>query len=75
MMWIMSGWTQVAESGWLEHREPVRTYIEADSMDEAFEKARAVYGDGIDTAQPMDGRAVGWLKQEYRRVQGIQRIP
>ena len=56
MIWMMSGWTQVAESGWSNSRKSVRTYIEADSMDEAFEKARAIYGDGIDTAQPCEGR-------------------
>ena len=56
MTGIMSGWAEVAESGWTERREPVKMYIEADSMDEAFAKARAIYGQGIDTAQPMDER-------------------
>ena len=56
MIWIMSGWTQVAESGWSQNKKPVRTYIEADSTDEAFKKARAIYGDGIDTAQPYEQR-------------------
>lgn len=54
MTWIMSGWAEVADSGWSENRQPVKTYVEADSMDEAFKIARAIYGDGIDTAQPMD---------------------
>ena len=54
MTWIMTGWMETAESGWTEHKEPVKTYIEADSMDEAFEKARAIYGSGIDTAQPAE---------------------
>ena len=54
MLWKMSGWTETAERGWIEHRQPVETYIEADSMDEAFEKARAIYGSGIDTAQPTE---------------------
>ena len=54
MTYIMSGWTEKAQSGWFEEKQPVKTYIEAGSMDEAFAKARAIYGDGIDTAQPMD---------------------
>ena len=58
MMWIMSGWAEEARSGWFAEKKPVKTYIEADSMDEAFAKARAVYGDGIDTAQPMDEKDV-----------------
>ena len=61
MTWIMTGWTQVAESGWSERREPVKTYVEADSMDEAFEKARAIYGQGITGAQPLDEK--GGLKR------------
>ena len=59
MTWIMTGWTQIAESGWSEKKEPVKTYIEADSMDEAFAKARAIYGSGIDTAQLMDEKNGG----------------
>ena len=59
MTWIMTGWTQIAESGWSEEKKLVKTYIEADSMDEAFAKARAIYGDGIDTAQPMDEKNGG----------------
>ena len=59
MTWIMTGWTQIAESGWSERKEPVKTYVEADSMDEAFAKARAIYGQGIDTAQPMDEKNGG----------------
>ena len=58
MIWIMSGWAEEARSGWFAEKKPVKTYIEADSMDEAFAKARAVYGDGIDTAQPMDEKDV-----------------
>lgn len=54
MMWKMSGWTETAQSGWTEQREPVETVVEADSMDEAFRITRAIYGDGIDTAQPME---------------------
>ena len=54
MLWKMTGWTEKAEPGWTEHRQPIKTYIEADSMDEAFEKARAIYGSGIDTAQPAE---------------------
>lgn len=52
MTWKMSGWTQVANSGWFNDKQPVETYVEADSLDEAFAKARAIYGVGIDTAQP-----------------------
>ncbi|MBR1477365.1 MAG: hypothetical protein IJ608_05320 [Lachnospiraceae bacterium] len=47
----MTGTTQKAETGWFEDRIPVRTFVEADSMDEAFERARAVYGSGITGAQ------------------------
>ena len=54
MLWKMTGWTETAEQGWTEHRQPVETYIEASSMDEAFEKAREIYGKGIDTAQPAE---------------------
>ena len=54
MLWKMTGWTETESTGWTEQRQPVETYIEADSMDEAFEKARAVYGKGIDTAQPAE---------------------
>ena len=54
MMWKMSGWTEKAVPGWSEEREPVETYVEADSMDEAFKIARSIYGDGIDTAQRVD---------------------
>ena len=51
MLWLMTGTTQKAETGWFEDRIPVRTFVEADSMDEAFERARAVYGSGITGAQ------------------------
>ena len=54
MRWKMSGWTQKAASGWGGEKERVETIVEADSMDEAFRIARAVYGDGIDTAQPVE---------------------
>ena len=57
MMWKMSGWTEEAQSGWNENKIPVKTYVEANSMDEAFRIARELYGDGIDTAQPMEGDA------------------
>lgn len=50
-MWRMSGWTEKAERGWTESREQVVTFVEAESMDEAFKIARSIYGDGIDTAQ------------------------
>ena len=54
MLWKMTGWTETASAGWTEKKQSVETYIEADSMDEAFEKARAIYGSRIDTAQPAD---------------------
>ena len=46
MTWIMTGWSP--------EKERVEVRIEADSMDEAFEKARAIYGDGISGAQPAE---------------------
>lgn len=52
MLWKMSGWTEAATAGWSETKEKVETYIEAESMDEAFRIAREIYGSGIDTAQP-----------------------
>lgn len=54
MVWKMSGWTEKADSTWNDHeKQYVETYVEADSMDEAFAKARAIYGAWIDTAQPV----------------------
>lgn len=44
MLWKMSGWS--------ETKEKVVTYVEAESMDEAFKIAREIYGDEIVTAQP-----------------------
>lgn len=52
MLWKMSGWTEAATARWSEAKEKVETYIEAESMDEAFRIAREIYGSGIDTAQP-----------------------
>ena len=52
MLWKMSGWTEAATARWSETKEKVETYIEAESMDEAFRIAREIYGSGIDTAQP-----------------------
>ena len=51
MLWLMTGTAQKAEAGWSEDLIPVRSYVEADSMDEAFDRARAVYGSGITGAQ------------------------
>ena len=51
MLWHMTGWAEESKPGWFEDKIPVETYVEADSMDEAFEKARAVYGSGITGAQ------------------------
>ena len=52
MIWKMSGWIEKAETGQTAHNQYLETYVNADSMDDAFEKARAIYGTGIDTAQP-----------------------
>ena len=52
MLWKMSGWAEAATARWSETKEKVETYIEAESMDEAFRIAREIYGSGIDTAQP-----------------------
>jgi len=54
MLWKMSGWTETATAGWSETKEKVETYVEAESMDEAFRIAREIYGSGIDTAQPVN---------------------
>lgn len=51
MLWKMTGRIETATVGWFEAKETVETYIEANSMDEAFEKARAIYGEGITGAQ------------------------
>ena len=51
MLWLMTGTAQKAEAGWSEDLIPLSSYVEADSMDEAFERARAVYGSGITGAQ------------------------
>lgn len=50
----MSGWAEEATARWSETKEKVETYIEAESMDEAFRIAREIYGSGIDTAQRVE---------------------
>ena len=54
MLWLMTGTSESVGNGWFEKTEPVRTFVEADSMDEAFEIARGIYGSGITGAQVYD---------------------
>lgn len=52
MLWKMSGWAESANSACNETKMiNVETYVNAESMDEAFHIAKTIYGNGIDKAQ------------------------